>query len=404
MMAMDGSTLGASAPGLDRPPALVCFSHLRRNSVFQRPQQLMARFALQRDVFFIEEAVAAETPRLRLASCPETGVRVVTPMLPDIADTRALRALLDQLLASIRPALAWYDTPLALAFSDHVRWRGIAFDVMDGLPALRHAPAELETAEARLMRIADVVFTGDARLHAAHAHRHPNIHWFPSGVDQAHFMAARGPIAEPADQLALPRPVLGYHGVIDERLDMALLAGMARLRPDWHFAMLGPVAKLRPEALPQAANIHWLGPKRYDVLPNYLAHWDVALMPFAISDATRFLSPTQVPEYLAGGKHVVSTPILNVESRYAQLRAVSIAADAAGFVAAAGAAMADSDVSCFVAVDDLLDTMSWDTMHDRMTALLGEAEGKRHLAAPASHARPAAMAEPSSSERASPAR
>lgn len=393
MMAMDGNTYSASVLGLPTTPALICFSHLRWNSVFQRPQQLMSRFAQERDVFFFEEPIHGDAPRLQVETCPETGVNVVTPVLPEAGDTGTLRMLLDELLASTGPAAAWYYTPQALAFSDHVRWGAVAFDVMDELSAFRHAPADLKALESRLMGMADVVFTGGASLHEARAHRHSNIHCFPSGVDLGHFMTARGPVAEPADQRALPRPLLGYYGVIDERLDMALLAEMAAMRPDWHFVMLGPVAKLQPEELPQAPNIHWLGPKKYEALPNYLAHWDVALMPFAINEATRFISPTKAPEYLAGGKRVISTPIVDVVSRYDQLRAVSIAADAKGFVAAAEAAMADHDVSCFVAVDDLLATMSWDMAHDRMAALLGQAEREHLLAAPTVRPAPAMMAE-----------
>ena len=393
MMAMDGNTYSASELSLPTTSAIICFSHLRWNSVFQRPQQLMSRFAQERDVFFFEEPIQGDAPRLQVTACPESGVNVVTPVLPELDDAATLRTLLDELLTSIGPAVAWYYTPQALAFSEHVRWGAVAFDVMDELSAFRNAPADLKKLEERLMGVADVVFTGGASLHEARAHRHGNIHCFPSGVDLGHFMTARGPLAEPVDQLPLPRPLLGYYGVIDERLDMALLAEMAALRPHWHFAMLGPVAKLQPEELPQAPNIHWLGPKRYDALPSYLSHWDVALMPFAINEATRFISPTKAPEYLAGGKHVVSTPIVDVVNRYQALRAVTIASDAPGFIAAAEAAMADADVSCFVAVDDMLATMSWDMTHDRMATLLGEAERKRRLAAPTVRPMPAMMAE-----------
>ena len=387
-MAMDGTAY----PAKTRQAPLMCFSHLRWESVFQRPHHLMARFARVRDVYYFEEPEEGDTATLRFAFCEMTGVRVVTPVLPRDAGVPALRTLLDRLMARIEPATAWYYTPMARGFSDHIAWRAIAFDVMDELSAFRFAPPAITRLEAELMRVADVVFTGGASLHSARAHRHANIHCLPSGVDLAHFMTARDTLPEPLDQARLPRPLLGYFGVIDERLDMPLLAAMAAARPDWHFAMIGPVAKLTPEELPQAPNLHWLGARPYEQLPAYLAQWDVALMPFAINEATRFISPTKAPEYLAGGKRVISTPIADVVSRYAGLTSVVIAEDAQRFIAGAAAAMADPDVSDFVAVDDLLATLSWDMIHERMARLLAVREDAR-LAAPAAHSRPARIAD-----------
>jgi len=366
-MAMDGTHFRADPA---RPRPLICLSHLRWHSVFQRPQQLMSRFARDRDVWFFEEPVRHPTAELRQVICPDTGVHIATPMLPDPGDAVALRAMLGEVLALTGPATGWYYTPMALRFSADVAWDSVVFDAMDELSAFRFAPAELIELEARLMRRADVVFTGGASLYEARKGRHSNIHCFPSGVDLPHFMAARDVLPEPADQAGLRRPLLGYFGVIDERLDMALLAEMAALRPDWHFAMVGPVAKLTPEELPQAANIHWLGGKGYAELPAYLSHWDVALMPFALNEATRFISPTKAPEYLAGGRRVVSTPITDVVRRFEGIEAVAIAEDAAGFVAAAEQHMARGDVSDFIAADDLLATMSWDGIQASMAALI----------------------------------
>ncbi len=372
---------------------IICLSHLRWNSVFQRPQQLMSRFAADRAVYFFEEPVENQTPQLRLEICPRTGVVVVTPMLPLPHDAAAIRGMLDRLVTRTGPGVGWYYTPMALDFSEHVPWVATVFDVMDELSAFRFAPAALCTNERRLMHRADVVFTGGASLFAAKAGQHSNIHCMPSGVDLGHFMTARRPLFEPDDQMSLRRPLLGYFGVIDERMDMALLAGMAALRPHWDFVMLGPIAKLTPEDLPNASNIHWLGSKDYNDLPNYLSHWDVALMPFAINDATRFISPTKAPEYLAGGKRVISTPIHDVVQRFAGIEAVSVSPDAAGFVAAAEAAMMRSDVSDFAAVDDLLATISWEGIHARMDALLAASERTTRLSAAALHTTPAAISD-----------
>ncbi|WP_424813165.1 UDP-galactopyranose mutase [Roseococcus sp. YIM B11640] len=388
---MDG-TRGAGVDRIARPP-LVCFSHLRWNSVFQRPQQLLSRFALEREVLVFEEPIRSDEDRLRMETCPATGVRVLTPLLRDPADTEALRGMVDQLMARLGTASAWYYTPLARAFSDHVAWRAVAYDCMDELAAFRFAATDMKAREQRLLADADVVFTGGLSLYEARRDRHANIHCFPSGVDLDHFAAARQRPPEPDDQRHLPRPLLGYFGVIDERLDMRLLARMAELRPGWHFAMLGPIAKLAPEELPQAPNIHWLGAKPYAELPRYLAHWDAALMPFALNDATRFISPTKAPEYLAGGCRVISTPVSDVLRRFGGIEAVAIAEDAEGFVAAAELAMARADSSDFVAADTLLAASSWDVIAARMASLLEAEEKRRVLPLPALQARPARIAD-----------
>lgn len=382
-MAMDGTAFRGSTIRAVPSAALVCFSHLRWDFVFQRPHHLMSRLAKQRPVYFFEEPIEHSERILGLRVCPSTGVVIVTPRLPRPWTSSDIRLLLDELLRSIGPAVAWYCTPSAVEYSDHVRWTATAYDCMDELSTFRFAPAEMRLLEQRLLRLCDVVFTGGMSLFAAKRSLHRNVHCFPSGVDLGHFFTARDTLAEPDDQVRIRRPILGYFGVIDERLDMSLLAEIAAMRPSWQIVMIGPVAKLRQDELPQAANIHWLGGRRYQDLPAYLGQWDVALMPFALNDATRFISPTKAPEYLAGGCRVISTPITDVVSRFAGISAVAIASDASGFVTAAEAAMSEVSVSDFAAVDDLLETMSWDNIHDDMARLLNEAEAPRVLSRPA---------------------
>ena len=89
--------------------------------------------------------------------------------------------------------------------------------------------------------------------------------------------------------------------------------------------MIGPVVKIDPAILPRAENIHYLGSKSYQELPAYLAGWDLALIPFAINESTRFISPTKTPEYLAAGKPVISTPIRDVVTPYGDENLVHIA-------------------------------------------------------------------------------
>ncbi|GAB3481069.1 glycosyltransferase family 1 protein [Azotobacter salinestris] len=355
-------------------PTLLCLSHLRWSFVYQRPQHLMARFARDWRVLFFEEPMADAGGEPWLESRHEEGVQVLVPHLP--ADCRgpaaaaALRRLLDEHLAAQRPRrlILWYYTPMALAYSDHLTAEAVVYDCMDELSAFRGAPPELVEREAELLARADLLFTGGYSLWEAKRQRHANAHPFPSSVDIAHFAAARTPQADPPDQATLARPRLGFYGVIDERLDLELLDALAARRPDWQLVMLGPVVKIDPASLPRRPNLHFLGGKVYDELPRYLAGWDVALMPFALNESTRFISPTKTPEYLAGGRPVVSTPIADVVRSYGDSGLVRIAAGADPFVAACEAALRDSAdrERLLERADALLADMSWDTTWAQM--------------------------------------
>ena len=311
--------------------ALICFSHLRWDFVFQRPQHLLTRAASQRAVYFWEEPVLTEGPPSLSRRMTSDGVCVIQPLLPmepDVAvDLARLRALLDGLLDEIRgPApVLWFYTPGALSFAGHLRGAPTVYDCMDELSAFAMADPTLPMQERALLARADVVFTGGASLFAAKRALHGNVHLFGSGVDAAHFAPARGPLPEPPDQAAIPHPRAGFFGVIDERIDLTLLARLAAARPGVHFVMIGPTAKIDPLTLPCAPNLHYLGPRPYADLPAYAAHWSAGLMPFALNASTRFISPTKTPEYLAAGLPVVSTPIADVVAQYGACDAVRIA-------------------------------------------------------------------------------
>jgi glycosyltransferase involved in cell wall biosynthesis len=364
----------ALAPNVLAPNVLLCFSHLRWNFVFQRPQQLLSRATRQYRVFFFEEPRFEDRPTsfVERTLTPE-GVTVVVPVLPrglrPTEVTRAQRKMVVQLLAELEPErlVLWYYTPMALTFTRHLVGDACIYDNMDELSAFKGAHPRLMALERELLRKADVVFTGGHSLYEAKRDRHRNIHPFPSSVDAAHFMTARKkdrPI--PEDQAKIGRPRLGFFGVIDERMDVDLLGKMADLRPDWNFVMIGPVVKIDPAALPRRSNIHWLGQKAYADLPNYVAGWDVGLMPFAINESTRFISPTKTPEFLAAGVPVVSTPIRDVVRPYGEKGLVAIASDAAGFVAAAERLLKAAKAPLFVAVDHHLAELSWDKTWEGM--------------------------------------
>ncbi|MBA3548651.1 MAG: glycosyltransferase family 1 protein [Nannocystis sp.] len=367
---------------------LVVLSHLRWDFVYQRPQHLLSRCARVRRVFFCEEPVVHDDREFaaRLDVSPrEPNVWVCAPQLPaGLSHTEAerlQRELLDRLLVEqqLNHFVAWYYSPMPLGFTRHLRPAAIIYDCMDELSGFVGASPLLREREQELFTRADLVFTGGQSLWEAKRMQHASVHAFPSSIDAPHFESARGagesgaalPEAEPTDQADIPSPRLGYFGVIDERMDLELIAGIADARPDWHIVMVGPVVKIDPARLPRRANIHYLGGKAYQDLPAYIAGWDVALMPFAHNDSTRFISPTKTPEYLAAGKPVVSTSIRDVVRPYGDLGLVAIADSVDEFVAAIAGELGRGDRARWLAeVDAFLAGNSWDTTWERMQRLI----------------------------------
>lgn len=262
--------------------------------------------------------------------------------------------------------IAWYYTPMALRFSDHLFPSVIVYDCMDELSAFQGAPPELIQQEQRLFERADVVFAGGASLYASKRNQHRNVHLFPSSIDREHFASARSPQADPADQAHIPHPRIGFFGVLDERLDRDLLRQVAEQHPRWHFVLVGPIVKISAEDLPHAENLHYVGQKSYAELPSYLANWDVAMLPFARNRSTQFISPTKTPEYLAAGKPVVSTPIQDVVKPYGEMGLVRIGADASEFSAAIEACLQGEGSEWLMKVDRFLAGNSWDKTFEQM--------------------------------------
>ena len=358
-------------------PTLMCFSHLRWDFVTQRPQHLMRRAARSHDVIFMEEPtfddVAAPTLDRRRR---DGGVEVLTPRLPHGASAASQiemqRAMLrDVVAARGGPLTLWFYTPMALAFADDVAAELVVYDCMDELSHFAFAPKGLRSYERRLMAQADLVFCGGRSLFEAKRALHADVHLFPSSVDAAHFSAARtfaGP--EPVDQAGIDRPRVGFFGVVDERLDLDLVDELSSMRPDWALVMVGPVCKIDPSSLPRRANIHWLGPKDYADLPAYLAGWDAGFMPFALNDATRYISPTKTPEFLAAGVPVVSTPVRDVVHGWGDAGLVEIAADAHAFACKLEALFAHPRDEWRREVDARIAGMSWDATFGSMLALM----------------------------------
>jgi UDP-galactopyranose mutase len=367
-------------------PAIIVFSHLRWDFVFQRPQHLLSRLAADHRIFFIEEPIHHDEdseslhrtePLANLAVC-RPRLRVTAPGFAD-AHLPALRRLLAQLVAEedLRDYVTWFYTPMALPLLADLAPRAVIYDCMDELSAFLHAPPQMREREAELLGRADVVFTGGRSLYLAKKDRHPNVHCFPSSVDAAHFGRAASGATETGDRAALPHPRLGFFGVIDERMDLALVDALARARPDYQIVMVGPVVKIDPARLPDHPNLHWLGQRGYDQLPGYLAGWDVCLLPFARNESTRYISPTKTLEYMAAGKPIVSTPITDVAVPYGDM--IYLADTAEQFVAACDRALIeepDERTRRLGRMREVLAATSWDrtvaAMAQEITRILGQ--------------------------------
>jgi glycosyltransferase involved in cell wall biosynthesis len=366
---------------------LVCISHLRWDFVWQRPQHLLSRLAQYHRVLFVEEPITKTgetTPRLdiqkgRSPTSPITVVRLVQPADTDswighgdsrtqVTYEKLLSAYLQQ--NGYDSPILWLYTPMASHFADVLPHRALIVDVMDQLSAFKGAPPELIEHEKSVLRRADVVFTGGASLYRAKAPFNPNSHLFPSGVDTAHYApaAVRSNYPIPAELANLSQPILGYFGVIDERMDLELLAKVAAARPNWNIVLLGPIVKISPEDTPKAPNLIYGGMKDYAELPAYLAHFDVALIPFALNESTEFLSPTKTLEYMAAHKPIVSTPIHDVIELYGDV--VRIGRTPEEFIAQVEAALQEPATKRLETENALLARYAWDNIAAEMQQII----------------------------------
>jgi UDP-galactopyranose mutase len=379
-------------------PTIVCLAHLSWEHVWQRPQHILSRLARHYPVLYINEPFPVETveaPELRLVA-QTNNLTAWQPLFPNRAEVLNrwrevyLELVGNQLfgrnpahqngrLVGPQPLIFWFYTPVPYYFLDHFPADLVVYDVMDQLANFKGAAQDLPEREEQLLAQADVVFTGGRSLYESRRHRHPNVHLFASGVEAAHFAQAFAPETAVAPEIAgLPRPVLGYTGVIDERLDLALIDQVASQHPEWHIVMVGPVAKIEESELPRRPNIHYLGQQPYQRLPALLKGFDVCLMPFALNEATRYISPTKTLEYMAARKPIVSTPVPDVAANWSD--AVAIAGSPAAFIAAVEQSLNEgvaeqnrrlARAQAYVAAN------SWDRIAADMRALLEEALAER---------------------------
>ena len=372
------------------PKNLLCFSHLRWDFVYQRPQHLMTRFGDLAAVYFFEEPIFTDKQKSYLAvSKRADDLWICVPHIPHGLNHNQINEELSDLLRfffmgrDTSDFIFWYYTPMALEFSKHLTAGLTVYDCMDELSAFKFAPDELKPMEQRLFDKADIVFTGGRSLYEAKKELHTTIFPFPSSIDKKHFTTARQNQLEPVDQASISGPKIGFYGVIDERFDIPLIEAIADARPDWNIILIGPVVKIDPSILPTRSNIFYLGAKSYQQLPLYLSGWDVAMVPFLIDESTRFVSPTKTPEYLCAGRPVVSTPIADIVDPYGKNALVSIASSAPEFIRAIEFWLnCDHKKQWLDTADKFLLTMSWDITFSDMAARMRQTFIGRNLTSP----------------------
>lgn len=363
-----------SEPGIKN---IICFSHLRWDFVFQRPQHLLTRWSKEIPVFYIEEPMFGDFEVNYLkARAYNDNLTIITPHIQAESGENEIQQYLEDAVKklikwnNITDYLFWYITPMALPFSKNMNPRLVVYDCMDELSHFKGAHPDMIKNEALLLKVADVVFTGGQYLYEYKKDKHKNIYPFPSSIDQKHF--ERGlQCSDPADQATIPHPRAGFFGVIDERFDIELIDGLAQKMPELNFVFVGPVVKIDESVLPRHPNIYYLGPKNYGELPAYLGNWDIALLPFAKNDSTRFISPTKTPEYLCCAKPVVSTSIRDVVIPYGEMGLVLIADTVTEFALAIRKAMQMiNDNNWKKRVKQMLKSNSWDLTWQRMKKII----------------------------------
>lgn len=359
-------------------PTLIVFCHLRWDFVFQRPQHLMTRLAEHYDILIVEEPVHTEGQAHLKKTAVAPNITVCQPHtnVPHYGfhddQIPVLQGLLADLVPEDERPVVWFYTPMALPLLQGFNPSLVVYDCMDELAAFKNPPKQLLQRESVLLNIADLVFTGGPSLYEAKKNRHANAHCFSSSVDAAHFRQAQNAEISHPEQANIPHPRLGFYGVIDERFDTELVRRMAEAHPEWQIVLVGPVVKIDPAELPRAANVHYMGQRTYQELPQFLAGWDVCLLPFAMNESTKFISPTKVLEYMAAELPSVSTPITDVKVPYGDV--VAIADTPEAYIAACERMLAlgaDDKAALAQRMREIVANTSWDKTAARMHELIG---------------------------------
>lgn len=394
-------TLGRAAELKDSPAAtedptgnysIVAHCHLLWDWVWQRPQQFLSRLSQRHPVLYVETHAPSPTleePTATLREIPETQVTVLKIQFPlscwhngHFVDRERRRLVQETLTGPLqgrfRYPVQWFYDPMAVtSFAGHLDERANVYDCMDELSKFKHAPPDLVERERLLLSVADVVFTGGRKLWEAKQQQNPNCHFYGCGVDVKHFeRAKKSTLPLPEDIRNLDGPVLGYFGVVDERLDYELIDELARAHPEWNIVMVGPTTKVDAAALPQRANLHWLGGRPYAELPAYAQAFDVCLMPFALNEATEYINPTKALEYMATARPIVSTAVADVVSNFSDV--VYVAGSRHEFIGRCEQAIQQPDAKRVQRGEEMARDNTWESVVSHLERHVGEAlERKR---------------------------
>lgn len=348
---------------------MVVFCHLRWQFVYQRPQHLISRLSKNLKTLLIEEPVSYEQNEENTANLLHINENLHV-LQPKVSSIESIAAILPLYIKSKSTPIGWFYSASFSPLLTSLKFEITIYDCMDELSLFKGAPKVLIDQEKYLMSHADIVFTGGKSLYESKKKLHTNVYCFPSSVDETHFAKAQTEIIIPADVSNLKAPIVGYYGVIDERIDLELLHETAKLLPDTSFVMIGPLAKIDESDLPKAGNIHYLGMRSYEMLPNYLKAFDIAMMPFAINDATKYISPTKTLEYMAAGKPIISTKITDVVRDYSNCIETIVTADEFAKTIVSVFKKRDEQLCMPVEYYNILKNTSWDTTVSRMESII----------------------------------
>lgn len=343
---------------------MIVFCHLRWDFVYQRPQHIISRLAENMKILVVEEPVPHDSNQKN-----SFNIRKINPNLhicqPVVSDMESIGPYLRKNLPNLDLSVGWFYSPAFVSVLEFLEFETVVYDCMDELSLFRGAPKKLVEQENELLAAADVVYTGGKSLYESKKEKHHNVFCFPSSVDVDHFSGNNGENSEaPGDIKNIPSPIVGYYGVIDERIDLDLLKETAEKTPEASFVMIGPLCKISDSDLPQAPNIHYLGMKSYDELPAYLQRFDMAMMPFALNDSTKFISPTKTLEYMSASKPIISTKIKDVVRDYSNC--IMLVENAEEFHKAVTQPKGNFQET----YRNILEKTSWDVTADKMNSII----------------------------------
>jgi glycosyltransferase involved in cell wall biosynthesis len=385
-----GARRKTAAPRIDYP--LIVHCHLCWDWVWQRPQQFLSRLSHRHRVLFVETLAPdpdlasplaqirrfEKWPNLTLLRLQFPAWRWSDGAWVDRERRRLVKeALKGPLRGQFKQPVQWFYDPMAVrAFAGHMGEIATVYDCMDELSQFKGAPPEIRKREAELLAKADVVFTGGRKMWESKSRHNTNCHFYGCGVDLAHFSKARSPqTVVPPDIAGLPKPVFGYFGVIDERMDYELVAALAQAHPEWSIVMVGPVTKVDEKALPRPHNVHWLGGRDYATLPAYCKGFDVCLMPFALNEATEYINPTKALEYMATGRTIVSSAVSDVVRNFGSV--VKIANSHAEFISLCEAALKNPEAEVIERGIEMAAENSWESIIEKMESHIADALAKK---------------------------